>query len=185
MKRHELKGMAFGRLTAIEFVRTHRARPNGRIENDGKWLCTCACGMTTMAAATDLLKGKVRSCGCLHDEVASKNATTHGYSGKERLYTIWVAMKQRCYYNKAQHRENYSMKGITVCDEWKEDYLAFREWAYSNGYYEQPKDTPHGQVLSIDRIDPNGNYCPDNCQWISCDANLRKRFADEKRAQCL
>ena len=180
MKRHELKGMTFGRLTAVEFVRTQRKRPNGRRENDGKWLCVCTCGMTTMAHATDLLKGKVKSCGCLHDEMTKERATKHGYSNKERLYTIWGAMKQRCYYNKAQHRENYSMKGITVCEEWKNDYLAFRKWAYSHGYYEQSKDIPHKEVLSIDRIDPNGNYCPENCQWISCDKNLRKRFLDEK-----
>ena len=93
-------------------------------------------------------------------------------------------MKQRCYYNKSQHRENYSMKGITVCDEWRDNYPAFKEWSYANGYYEQPKDTPHKEMLSIDRIDPNGNYCPNNCQWISCDENLRKRFLDEKREKC-
>lgn len=180
MKRHELKGMIFDRLTAIEFIRTQRVRPNGRIENDGKWLCSCICGMTTMASGTDLIKGKVRSCGCLHDELIKERATKHGYTGKERLYTIWQAMKQRCYYNKAQHRANYSMKGITVCDEWKDNYLAFRAWAYAHGYYEQSKDTPHKDMLSIDRINPNGNYCPENCQWISCDENLKKRFLDEK-----
>lgn len=184
MKRHELKGQTFGRLTAVEFVRTQRVRPNGRIENDGKWLCTCICGMTTTVAATDLVLGKIRSCGCLHNESTSERLKKHGCSKKERLYTIWLAMKQRCYYNKAQHRANYSMKGITVCDGWKNDYQAFRDWAFSHGYYEQDKDTPHKDILSIDRIDPFGNYCPENCQWISCDENLRKRFTDERNRQC-
>ena len=177
MKRHEIKGMKFDRLVAKEPIRIRRTRPNGRVENDIKWLCICECGMTTMAHATDLIKGKVRSCGCLHDECIADRARTHGYS-KERLYTIWGAMKQRCYYNKAQHRANYSMKGIKVCEEWKNDYPTFREWAYSNGYYEQEKDTPHKEMLSIDRIDPDGDYCPENCQWISCDANLRKQHTD-------
>ena len=180
MKKHELKGQNFGRLTAMEYVHTEKVRPDGSIRRDGKWLCTCTCGMTTMASATDLVLGKVRSCGCLHDETIRIRATKHGYSNKERLYTIWYAMKQRCYYNKAQHRANYSMKGITVCDEWKDNYLAFREWAYAHGYYEQPKGTPHKEMLSIDRIDPNGNYCPQNCQWISCDENLRKMFKDKR-----
>lgn len=179
MKRHELKGQRFGRLTAVEFVRTKRHRPNGRVDNEGKWLCTCECGMTTMVSASDLVSGRTKSCGCYHDECIQKRATTHGYSNKERLYTIWCAMKQRCYYKGHQHRKNYSMKGIKVCDEWKSDYVAFRTWAFANGYYEQPKDTPHKEVLSIDRIDPSKDYCPENCQWISCDANLRKQFTDK------
>lgn len=178
MRRHELTGQRFGRLTVIEYQLQHKTLPNGKRKAVGKWLCSCDCGMTTLVVGTDLVKGKTRSCGCLKAECTKERNTTHGYSKKERLYTIWYAMKQRCYYNKAQHRKNYSMKGIKVCDEWKDDYAAFRAWAYEHGYYEQPKDTPHKEILSIDRIDPDGDYCPENCQWISCDANLRKRFTD-------
>lgn len=172
MKKYDIRGQRFGRLVAVEY---YPAKKKG---GNGKWKCVCDCGMTTMVLAGDLVHGRTKSCGCLHRESTIERNTTHGYSHKERLYSIWYAMKQRCYYNGSAHRQNYSMKGITVCDEWKDDYLAFRNWAYANGYYEQSKDTPHKDILSIDRIDPNKNYCPENCQWISCDANLKKRFTD-------
>lgn len=179
MRKYELAGERFGRLVAVRRVPFKKVARSGKIKSDSKWLCLCDCGLSTMVSASDLINGRTKSCGCYHRECTAKRSTTHGYSHKERLYSIWYAMKQRCYYNKAQHRKNYSMKGITVCDEWRDSYEAFREWAYSNGYHEQPKDTPHREVLSIDRIDPEGNYCPDNCQWITCDANLRKRFTDK------
>lgn len=171
MKRKELQGMKFGRLTVVEPVRTYRHKPNGRIEKDIKWLCTCDCGMTTLACSSDLTRGNKKSCGCLHRE---GNARTHGCSHKERLYDIWCAMKQRCNYAGYQHSKNYSMKGIKVCEEWEHDYAAFRKWSYEHGFYEQPKGTPHKEILSIDRIDSNKGYSPSNCQWISCDANLRR-----------
>lgn len=179
MRRIDVRGQRFGRLTAIEPVPVKRIRKNGRVDNEIKWLCSCECGMTTMAYATDLINGRKQSCGCLHAETIKTNRVTHGHSN-ERLYTIWGAMKQRCYYNKAQHRANYSMRGIRVCDEWLNDYEAFRTWSYEHGYHEQPEGTPHREMLSIDRIDPDKNYCPENCQWISCDANLRKRFTDRR-----
>lgn len=181
MKRLDIRGMKFGRLTAVEFVPTKRVRPNGRVENDGKWLCTCECGMTTMVYASDLTHGRTMSCGCLHDESSRIRFTKHGgTSRKERLYSIWLAMKQRCSYDGYHHRENYSMKGIKVCDEWVNDYAAFRKWSYDHGFFDQPKGTPHREILSIDRINPHKGYCPENCQWISCDANLRKRFSDAR-----
>ena len=100
MKRLDIRGMKFGRLTAVEFVPTKRVRPNGRVENDGKWLCTCECGMTTMVYASDLTHGRTMSCGCLHDESSRIRFTKHGgTSRKERLYSIWLAMKQRCSYD--------------------------------------------------------------------------------------
>ena len=177
MKKYDLRGQTFGRLTAISYMPSDKRKPNGT-RREGKWLCSCECGMTTLALASDLVSGRTKSCGCLHRDSSRERMTTHGFSHKERLYSIWYAMKQRCYYNKSQHRKNYSMKGIKVCDEWRNDYPAFRKWAFENGYYEQPKGTPHKEILSIDRIDPNGDYCPENCQWISCDANLKKRFTD-------
>ena len=174
--KHEIAGQRFGRLIALEYIPSQQYKPNGK-KKDGKWKCLCDCGMTTMAYASDLVSGRKQSCGCLHDE---GNTRTHGFSKTERLYNVWCAMKQRCYYSGYQHSKDYLKKGITVCDEWKNDYTKFREWSYANGYREQPKGTPHGLVLSIDRIDPKKGYCPENCQWISCSENAAKRFRDAK-----
>lgn len=182
MKRYDLAGQRFGRLFAVKYIPSEKRRARDGTRREGKWLCACDCGMTTMACASDLVHGRTRSCGCLANETKPLNRRTHGASHKERLYDIWCAMKQRCYYNKSQARKNYSMKGITVCDEWKNDYSAFREWSYSHGFYEQPKGTQRSDILSIDRIDSKKGYSPDNCQWISFSENAKKRFEDERQA---
>lgn len=176
MRRHELAGQRFTRLVAIEYVPSKKIKKNGH-QREGKWKCICDCGVITMATGSDLVSGRKKSCGCLLRE--GKNGATHGKS-KEHLYTIWCAMKQRCYYSGYEHSKCYKSKGITVCDEWVNDYPAFRKWAMENGYHDQPKDTPHGEVLSIDRIDPSRGYEPSNCQWITCSDNVRKRFTDAK-----
>lgn len=177
MKRYELSGQRFGRLVAIKYIPSELRKKSDGTRREGKWLCACDCGMTTMVCAGDLVNGRTKSCGCLHRESTTERNLTHGGT-HTRLYTIWQAMKRRCYGATYQHRQYYSMKGITVCDEWKDDFSAFRKWSFEHGYYEQDKDTPHKDVLSIDRIDPDKGYSPDNCQWITCDANLRKRFTD-------
>ena len=134
-------------------------------QKNGKWLCECDCGNKIDVSTSNLVTNHTRSCGCLRDEKRVETHTTHGGS-KERLHRIWRGMKDRCTnpHNKEYHR--YGGRGISVCNEWLRDYSTFRAWALSHGYAEN---------LAIDRIDNDGNYSPDNCQWLTVSENSKKR----------
>ena len=99
-----------------------------------------------------------------------------GYS-TTRLYRIWSGMKQRCYNPKYPQYKSYGGRGITICDEWKNDFRAFAEWALNNGYNDPPVDGDirRGDTLSIDRIDDDKGYSPTNCQWITLSRNIMKK----------
>lgn len=149
-----LVGKKFGRLLVIKYT-------NKRSKNIGViWKCKCDCGNITFVIANNLKSGNTKSCGCLkykHGDNCCKN--------RARLYRTWLDMKTRCYNNKATSFLYYGAKGIQVCDEWKNNYLAFKQWALANGY----KDN-----LTIDRIDSTGNYEPNNCRWITASENSRR-----------
>ena len=171
MKALDLTGQRFGRLTAIEKV----GKQGGHI----MWLCQCECGNTTIVQGTVLKNGRTKSCGCLWDEaIASFNhserrkettrkaKSKHGMKGT-RLYRIWQGMKSRCGNPNIPCYPYYGGRGITVCDEWKNSFEAFRDWALSHGYSDE---------LTIDRMDVNGNYEPSNCRWASmAEQNKNKR----------
>ena len=163
-KRHEkanLLGKRFGRLLVTEKI------------EPGRWKCKCDCGNETIVRAGGLTSGKTRSCGCLKDELASERLTTHGETGS-RLYYVWTGMKQRCTNPNHKSYESYGGRGITVCDEWLHDYEAFRKWAIESGYDE----TAPTHQCSIDRIDNDKGYSPDNCRWATASeqrVNSRKR----------
>lgn len=146
-----LDGQKFGMLTVLE-------RDYSRKSRKAYWLCECDCG-NLKSVRSDSLQTQTKSCGCLRDEQAIVNVMvnhTHKQS-KSRLHNRWLGLKQRCVNPNNSSYKNYGERGIVVCDEWKDDFLAFKKWAMSNGYNDD---------LSIERIDVNKGYSPNNCTWI-------------------
>lgn len=128
-----------------------------------RWLCECECGNYVIVPGRNLREGKTKSCGCLRRDLAKTRATKHGLCG-EKLYNIYAQMKRRCNKPSCKDYKWYGGKGIKICDEWKEAQ-AFYIWAVNNGYRDG---------LSIDRIDSNKNYSPDNCRWITISENAQR-----------
>ena len=159
-KRRDIAGHRFGHLIAV--------RRAGSIAGKSIWECRCDCGGLSSVRLTDLTTGKVKSCGCVRREILStqgaKNAT-HGAS-HTRLYGIWLGMKQRCQYKNGHAYGNYGGRGVSVCDEWMNSFVVFRDWAMANGYRDD---------LSIDRKDTNGPYAPWNCRWSTMEEQQNNR----------
>lgn len=148
MLKNDLTGMRFGKLTVIEYL--------GRKHHSSYWKCQCDCGNIVECYYGNLKRGTTTSCGCMRSFYARQSRNCHGES-TSRLYKEWSTMKGRCYNKNASGYERYGGRGIRVCKEWGE-YWPFREWAYSHGYEDN---------LSLDRIDVDGDYSPDNCKWIT------------------
>lgn len=168
-----LTGRRFGRLTAIERVASPKAQ--------AQWRCVCDCGKETVVRSQDLRNGHTKSCGCYGLEVSVSHTpsfSTHKES-KSRLYRVWIGMKARCNNCKNKAYSNYGGRGINVCQEWDASYEAFREWALANGYDE---NAPRGRC-TIDRINVNGNYCPENCRWVDVKTQMNNTRANRRITQ--
>ena len=154
----DLKGQQFGRLTVL---RKQRMRRHAR----SYWLCQCQCGQRKCIKGTDLILSKTQSCGCYRREKTSQTFRKHGDGGnnRSRLYGAWAGMKQRCLNEKCEQYKYYGGRGIKLCKLWH-DFRAFKKWALANGWRE---------VLEIDRIDNDGDYCPENCHWNTRKGNMR------------
>lgn len=156
-----LIGQKFGRLTPVEYVPGSYYR------------CLCECGRQTTVKTYSLKRGLTRSCGCLRKEVMTKRATKHN-GAKDPLYHVLNVMHQRCENPKSKDFKWYGALGVKVCEEWAlTNYPAFKAWALEHGY--RPG-------LTLDRIDPAGDYTPSNCCWITIQEQQRNK---RKRSRTL
>lgn len=131
----------------------------------GFYLCQCDCGNKKVIGIDALRNGSTKACGCLRGK-----RTKWKYKSVEhpKLYKKWLHMKDRCYNKNDISYKNYGARGIKVCDEWIDNFDAFAEWSFINGYSEEKK-------LEIDRIDFEGDYRPENCRYVSLKENVRNR----------
>jgi hypothetical protein len=152
----DITGQRFGRLLALEPVPRNKSQSNG----NRHWRCLCDCGKTAIVGGDVLGRGRTKSCGCLRRK--------HGLWGS-RIYMVWQSMMQRCYNPNNHAYKDYGGRGIEVCKRWHE----------VTGFFSYVGNAPRGK--SLDRIDNDGNYEPDNVRWATTKQQARNRRPARKR----
>jgi hypothetical protein len=155
---HNFKELAGKRYTRLTVVRL--AKRSGKTY----WECLCDCGATVVVSGGNLSSGNSKSCGCLCKERTSAASKTHGMS-EHPLFKVWSGIKKRCTNPKTERWPVYGGRGIKICDRWKD--------SFENFYADMAPGYQKG--LQIDRIDNDGDYCPENCRWVTAKENSRNR----------
>lgn len=154
-------GQKFGRLTVLEVVHVHE---------NWEWRCICDCGNEVLIKPAGIFHGKTQSCGCLAREKAialcKSRMHKHPTTIHKKLWWKYTSIKRRCNNPNFSRYADYGGRGIKICDEWNDSFDAFAEWAYANGYEDG---------LTIERIDVNGNYCPENCIFITMEEQAKNK----------